>query len=209
MMAFITHCWKSTRAELLARFLIAWLAVCLPLSAWDQTSAAEISQIKLERSADGLQLSANINFKLSNVVQEALQKGVTVVFLVEAEVSRDRWYWTDKKIVSVARSMRLSFNPMTRRWRLALGVSDGTPPAASLSLNFDTLEEALATVQQVSNWRIAEWRELDSQSRHQLELRFRLDLGQLPRPMQIGVLGQADWALSASQTQKFVPGEIR
>jgi len=41
-----------------------------------------------------------------------------------------------------------------------------------------------------------------------LEFKFKLDVTQLPRPLQLGVLGQADWSLSTSQTLKFVPDQL-
>ncbi len=98
---------------------------------------------------------------------------------------------------------------MTRRWRLSLSSGENPASGAALNLNFESLAEALATISRLSNWRIADWAELEADARHQLQFRFRLDVGQLPRPMQIGTLGQNDWNISVSVTQKFVPGEIR
>jgi hypothetical protein len=37
-----------------------------------------------------------------------------------------------------------------------------------------------------------------------VEFRFRLDMSQLPRPFQIGTLGQSDWNISASSRQPLV-----
>ena len=34
-----------------------------------------------------------------------------------------------------------------------------------------------------------------------LSFAFRLDLAQLPRPLQIGTLGQSDWSVELSQEQ--------
>lgn len=209
MTAFITHCWKSARLDALAFLLITWLVLGVLQPAQAQQGVVEISQLKLERSADSLLLSAQIDFKLSPAVEEALLKGVPVIFVSEAELQRERWYWLDKKITTAVRQMRLSYNPMTRRWRLTLSAGEGLASGAALHLNFDSIGEALASIQRLSNWRIADWSELEADARHQLQFRFRLDVGQLPRPMQIGTLGQSDWNIAASVTQKFVPGEIR
>lgn len=211
MTAFITHCWKSARPDVLALLLGAWLAAFGALPARAEPTAAEVTQLRLERSADGLLLSAALDFKLPASVEEALLKGVPVIFVAEAEVLRERWYWMDKKVAGAARHMRLSYHPLTRRWRLAQasGAINGDGAGVALNLTFDALEEALATVKRLSNWRVADWGALDAEARHQIEFRFRLDVAQLPRPMQIGVLGQSDWNIAASVTRKFVPGELK
>ena len=52
-------------------------------------------------------------------------------------------------------------------------------------------------------WKIAEGAQIEEGSRHYVEFSFRLDTSQLPRPMQIGIGGQADWAMSVQRTQKL------
>ncbi|NVO04573.1 MAG: DUF4390 domain-containing protein, partial [Rhodoferax sp.] len=47
-------------------------------------------------------------------------------------------------------------------------------------------------------WKVADTSELDAGAKYKLDFRFRLDLGQLPRPFQIGAIGQSDWDISAS-----------
>lgn len=210
MTAFITHCWKNARPDLVALLLGAWLLAWLPQPARAEPTVAEVAPLRLERSPDGLLLSATVDFKLPATVEDALLKGVPVIFVAEADVLRERWYWTDKKVASAARHMRLSYHPLTRRWRLALSseaIADGA--GVALNLNFDALEEALASIKRLTNWRIADWAALDADARHQLEFRFRLDVAQLPRPMQIGVLGQSDWNISITAVRRFVPGEIK
>ena len=38
-----------------------------------------------------------------------------------------------------------------------------------------------------------------------LEFSFRLDLSQLPRPFQIGVAGQSDWAIATQLRERIRP----
>jgi hypothetical protein len=70
----------------------------------------------------------------------------------------------------------------------------------TLNQSFDTLTDALAAVKRVSRWKIAEVPELDGNQKLKVDFRFRLDLSQLPRPFQIGTLGQSDWDLIAMAT---------
>ena len=203
MMAFITHYWKNARFNLIVLLLGACLVGACPGSARAQSSAAEISLLKFERDGDAVLLTANIKFDLSSAVEQALLKGVAMIFVAQADVLRDRWYWTNQKMSHVERHMRLAYQPLTRRWRL--NVTSGQTTAAGLGLalnqNFDSLPDALAAVQRLSRWRIADVAELDLEQRYFVDFRFRLDISQLPRPFQIGTLGQSEWDISATSRQ--------
>ncbi len=228
MTVFITPCWLKrlccristvALARLGTRLTNAWvLAIGLMLTmAWgagahaaDGTNAS-ISSIRVERNDDGFHLSAALQFDLPQAVEEALLKGVPITFVSEVQVYRDRWYWYDKRIASATRTVRLAYQPLTRRWRL--GVASGTvaTPATGISLTqqFDSLGEALATVRRVARWKIADAAELDAEGRFNVEYSFKLDLAQLPRPLQIGVTGQSDWNINVQQYLRPEPAETR
>ena len=55
-----------------------------------------------------------------------------------------------------------------------------------------------------SRWKIAELGDLDPEARYSIDFRFRLDVSQLPRPFQIGAVGQADWYIVAVRNQRLV-----
>lgn len=196
--AFITHCWRSSWLD--ARWLV--LALCCVLGmvqpAWAQ-SATEITSLQLERVDDEVLLSAQMQFELSSAVEEALLKGIPVYFVAEADILRERWYWYDKKVVAVQRHMRLAYQPLTRRWRLNVSAASGRETNLGLVLNqtYDTLAQALGSIKKIAYWKLADASDLDPGTKYRVDYRFRLDLGQLPRPFQIGALGQTDWELSA------------
>ena len=170
--------------------------------------ATDIVQFKLERVEDGLALSSQVQFELSPVVEDALLKGIPLFFVYEADTYRDRWYWTDQRVASTARTIRLAYQPLTRRWRVniasgVIGSSGGL--RASLNQNYDTLDEALTGIQRLSRWKFADNTDLTSDSALRLEFSFRLDLSQLPRPFQIGVAGQSDWAIATQLRERIRP----
>jgi hypothetical protein len=129
-------------------------------------------------------------------------------FLAEVDIVRERWYWSDRVVVHAERHLRLAYHPLTRRWRLNAASGQITPSSMGLALNlsFDTLEDALASMQRLSGWRIADAGAVDADVAHKLDFRFGLDLAQLPRPFQIGAMGQADWNLAATRTQTLPAG---
>ena len=143
------------------------------------------------------------------MVEDALLKGIPLVFVAEVDVFRNRWYWYDKKLVFAERHFRLAFQPLTRRWRLNIASGQISPNTLGLALNqsFDSLPEAMAAVRRISRWKVAEANELEADSKQSLEFRYRLDVSQLPRPFQIGVLGQTEWSIALSTIQRL-PAEI-
>lgn len=209
-MAFITHCWRRARADLSALLACALLGL-LPPVVRAQPVVAEITQMDLSRSGDGVELAATVRFELPPAVQDALYKGLPVIFVEEAEVYRERWYWLDKRVGGAQRHMRLVFQPLSRRWRLAVGAGpvNGSGGGVALAQTYDTLDEALGVIRRVSGWRIAELGELESGVRHRFEFRFRLDLTQLPRPLQIGALGESDWVLAVNASRRLQPENLK
>lgn len=206
MTAFITHCLRNARLDLIGLLAGACLVWGLPGSARAEAPMTEVSRLRFERAGEAVLLSAAVKFELPAAVEEALLKGIPMVFVAEADVFRERWYWTNKKVLSAERHMRLAYQPLTRRWRLnvASGLITNAGLGVALNQNFEALSDALAALQRLSRWKIADVSELDLEQRHLVEFRFRLDMSQLPRPFQIGTLGQTDWNISVSSSQALV-----
>lgn len=198
-MASITHCWKNGWPDSAILWIFAGL-LWVGMSMAQAQNQAEISPIRAERQDEDIFVSTQIQFELPTTVEDALLKGIPMYFLAEVEILRDRWYWYDKKVAVAQRSTRLAYQPLTRTWRV--NVTQGTSTAGSqgLTLNqsFETLGQALALIKRISRWKVAEAGDLDGGGKHRVDFRFRLDLSQLPRPFQIGALGQTGWDISAS-----------
>ena len=205
-MVFTTRSFKNAALEAVALLLVA---VCLCLAWAPAASAAaptEITQLRTERAEDGVYLSAVVRFDVPPVVEDALLKGIAIYFVVEADVYRDRWYWTDLRVASAARTLRLAYQPLTGRWRVNIVsglITSSSGLRATLSQNYETLPEALSAIQRVSHWKIADTSEVELGEQYMLNLNFWLDLSQLPRPFQIGVAGQRDWTISAQSRDRL------
>lgn len=211
MTAFITHCWRRARVDLSALIVCALFWGMQPVAVQAQTASPEAGALVLSRSGDGVELAATVRFDLPAAVEDALLKGVPLIFVAEAEIYRERWYWLDRRVAGAQRHMRLVFQPLTRRWRLAVasGPIGQAEPGVALSQTFDTLDEALGVIRRVSGWRIADYAELETGARHRVEFRFRLDTSQLPRPLQIGALGTSDWSLAVYASQRLLPESLK
>jgi len=192
--------------------LLAWLGVLvLPMVAQAQSTASEVSQWRLERADDGVYLSATLQFALPELAEDALYKGIPMFFVAETQVLQDRWYWSDRQVAASSRYWRLSYQPLTRRWRLSTSPAPfaKTGLGVVLGQNFDDLRDAVSAMQRISRWKIADAGEIDADVAYMVNFRFRLDMSQLPRPMQIGAVGSAGWSLVLARNQRLVPEAAR
>jgi hypothetical protein len=184
--------------------LLSWLP--LTAAAQGRAAAASVTQMRLEQADDGVYLTAAVQFELPSLVEEVLDKGIAIYFVAEAEDFQERWYWTDRKVAQVTRHMRLAYQPLTRRWRLNVSPVPITGAAGfgvSLNQNFDSLADAMDAVKRVGRLRLGDAAEVGDEPLHQVVFRFRLDTSQLPRPFQIGVVGQADWNIAVERTARL------
>jgi len=179
-----------------ARGLVAlmtlWLAACLPVSV--RAAGPELAAFSVQRGEDGVTIDYALNFDLPRGAEEALAKAVPLYFVAEAEVFRDRWYWRDKRIASASRVWRIVYQPLTSNYRVTF---------AGISQNYATRAEAFAAIRRGVSWKVADAAQIEEGSTHYVEFSFRLDTSLLPRPMQIGIATQSDWALSLERTQRF------
>ena len=160
--------------------------------------------MQVERTTEGLLLNASMEFQLPGLVQEALQQGIPMTFVADAEVTRARWYWSDQKVSQVQRYLRLSYQPLTRRWRLIVSSASFSNSGLGVSVGqtYDQLSEVLPAMQRIARWHIADAEALDTDAAYRVHFRFQLDMSQLPRPLQIGALGRSGWNLNLERTER-------
>ncbi|HAW45044.1 MAG TPA: DUF4390 domain-containing protein [Sutterella sp.] len=138
----------------------------------------------------GLYLSVAVDFDFPRNLEEALMHGTALYFKYEFRLAKQRWYWFDKDAGSNDITLRLSYSPLTRQFRLSQG---------GLSLRFDTLRDALEALKVLSNWRVLDQAGLSSASGYEAKVRFRLDTKKFPLPLQVNI-GTEDWELKSEWT---------
>ena len=172
--------------------------------AWTQAGTPEVVENTLQRNADTFNLSARLNLVAPPAVQDALLRGVPMYFVWRAEVYRDRWYWADKRVSTAVRTLRLAYQPLTRRWRLSVSNDAGASQGAgglryALHQSFNHLDDVMAVIGRASSWPIADATRLDSDVGYRVEWRFRLERSLLPRPFQIGMVNDPDWSIEVER----------
>ncbi|WP_245200317.1 DUF4390 domain-containing protein [Herbaspirillum sp. LeCh32-8] len=153
--------------------------------------AAEItiSQASIEAGDEGYRLSLAYSFELNRGLEDALSRGVPLYFTTEVQMTRRRWYWFDETSVSATRTVRLSYNVLTRQYHTAI--------SGQLQQSFPSLEDAMALIRRPPRWIIADNNTLKSGDAYSVGVRMRLDVAQLPKPFQVNALNNSDWRLSS------------
>ena len=185
--------WQRSRRGL-AVLLQAMLLMALWLVPAARAADPQLASFEVVSNEEGVLLTYAVNGELSRSVDDALSKAVPLYFVAEADLFRDRWYWRDLRVANAVRIWRIVYQPLTSTYRVTFG---------GLSQNYNSREEAFAAISRTSRWKIAEPGQVADGSRHYLEFSYRLDTSLLPRPMQIGIGGQADWNYSVQRVQRI------
>ena len=187
----IVDAWKLCKrhAQTLLRALLVSMTFGIGLAHAD--NLVQLEELVLQRNEEGIYLSTRLGFELPQSLEDALSRGLPLGFVMQADVMLERWYWSDKLVSRTERFVRLSFQPLSKRWRVYVSAQpiQSTGLGVSLGQSFENLSEALQSIQRISRWRIADTSMVDIASKQRLEFRFKLDLSQLPQPLQFGILG--------------------
>ncbi len=178
----------------------SWLAFGL-LSLWmflagnAMAAGIEVKSAELVATSDAFQLNADFGIEFSPEVEEALNKGVPLNFLVEFQLVQPRRYWFDDEITTTTQRIRLSYHALSRQYLINL-------PKHQKS--FATLAEALDELSRVRDWIVFEKSQIAKGENYQAMLRMRLDLTRLPKALQVEALGSEKWNL-VSERYRWTP----
>ncbi len=176
MMGFSMLCCKKRLKFLLG--LILWL-----LAASASADGIGVNKAELKLADEGYQLVANFNVNLNSVVQQTLSLGVPLYFVGEFSLTRSRWYWLDEQVFQSDQVIKLSYNALTRQYRISRG---------ALFQNFTSLDEMMRILER-QNSAYFPVDSLKKGSSYTAAVRLRLDTKQLPKLMQVNVLTSKDW----------------
>ena len=186
---------RTTRRRFVAAGLACAATALLPSPAIADSVPLKTAEVRLED--EQVVLSVDFALSLNSTLEEALQRGIPLYFLLEVEIQRPRWYWFDEKVLQHSTQYRVSYQPLTRQYRVASGL---------LSQTFDSLQEVERLIGRVTARPIAQAGDLEKGSRYDVVVRLRLDQNQLPKPFQVNALASREWQLaSESRRIPFTP----
>jgi hypothetical protein len=169
----------------------------------------ELRKAEAHFSDDSYQLSASFDLHFNFVVEQALEQGVPLYFISEFTLTHPRWYWLDEVVTHSEQTARLSYNTLTRQYRITRG---------ALFQNFASLDDALRIIGHPSaapipaelfkgGGYISE-KLFKKNNNYVAAVRLRLDVTQLPKPLQVDALTSDDWNLDSDWCRWFVRPDV-
>jgi len=182
------------------RQLFNWIAKIFLLIAtvsFAHANEISLSNVRLTPLEKSWVLNADVQLELSPALEQLVNKGVTLHFVTEFQLSKKRWYWLDNKIVDVQRVSKISYQALTNQYRVTLG---------TFSLTAATLKQALAAVKTIEDWAVVDSTAIESKQTYQAALRIRLDTNQLAKPFQVNAINSRAWNLHSDWHRfEFIP----
>ena len=179
------HACAAGRRALHRVALAVLLAAFAPLM---HAEGIAVTSATIEQAEDGWNLDAAFDVQFSPRLEEAVNRGVPLYFVVEFELAQPRWYWFDEKPVQRSQTYRISYTPLLRQYRLTIG---------TVYQNFTRFEEVTRVLSRLRGWHVADKGALKKDQVYQASVRMRLDTAQLPKPFQLNAIASRDWALAS------------
>ena len=215
------HCCKK-----LLRTLLRSLLLTLMFAVTAQAQGISINNVEIRQVDEGYQLSASYDINLNSAVKQALSRGIPIYFVGEFTLTRPRWgwldaaqqavlstlpryfvgdspvarwSWLDEDVFNGEQTVKLSFSVLTDRYRISRG---------ALYQNFASLEDALNILARQNSSTIPD-ELLKNDGKYMAAARLRLDIAQLPKPLQVNALTDNNWTLDSDWFRWVIsPAEV-
>lgn len=191
-MVFFTHFSKKTSFQKFGHFIRLSLAFIL-LNVASQAFAASninINQAELQPLDSFYALDADVEIDFDDEIEEAVNKGVPLHFLIEFQIVKPWKYWFDDEIVTTSRRVSLSYHALSRQYL----VNHGTHQKS-----FETLYEARDALLEISNWKVVDKSLIEKGEIYHAALLIRLDQSKLPKAIQVDAISSDKWNLTSQK----------
>lgn len=167
---------------------IAALALALGATGMPRADTIPAVSASLRIEESDVLLSAEFDFALTPTLEQALDKGIPLYFIIEFELVRTRLWWFPEKIAEWSISYRVSYSSLTRQYRVSSG---------PLGQTFESLDDVQRFIGHLASRPVARADDLVKGARYEASVREKLDVNQLPKPFQVNALASRDWQLSS------------
>jgi len=167
--------------------------IVLVFAGWSSQLLAEgiiVQSVDLKSIEDTYFLNADFNIALKPQVQDALNKGVSLPFVLDFSVIHRRWGLWDQTVVETSLPYRLSFNALTRQYQIK-------DKLRGIDANFDTLDDALHGVGSIRDWAVFNVEQISQDVEYEAQVRLRLEASGLPSALQLEALESDKWEVSS------------
>jgi hypothetical protein len=147
-----------------------------------------VTNAELRVEEEALVLNAEFDLALNATLDEALQKGIPLYFVLEFELTRPRWYWVDEKVLTATSQNRVAWQALTQTYRISSGL---------LAQSLTTAAEVERFLSRVTAREVGRRDQVVRGDRYVASVRLRLDTNQLPKPFQVNAIASREWTLDS------------
>lgn len=158
-------------------------------------SSMNVRSASIVAVEDSYVLNADVDMKFSEKMEEALNKGFELNFLIEFQLSKPRKYWFDDEIVTVTQNVTLSYHALSRQFLVIRGDQQKA---------FVRLDEATDDLSDIAGLKVFQKSEVEKGEAYKAAVLMRLDPKKLPKVLQGDTISSDDWKM-ASQRFEWVP----
>jgi hypothetical protein len=135
-------------------------------------------------------LDAKLNYRLTEVVIEALQHGVSLTLVLPIVVERDRWYLWDESIATLKQSYELKYYALSKLYAIKY-------LNTSIQETFGSLNAALTRLGNLEGFPLLDKHLIKPTKVYWVYLRVYLDIESLPVPLRPIAHLSSQWHLSS------------
>jgi len=192
MMVYFMPYYKSVKS--LQTLFLTLLIAFAPI-AFAANSAVHIKSAELLAVEDSYALSTDFDVVLSPVIEDALNKGVPLTFIIEFQLSAPRKYWFDDEIITQSQYLTLSYHALSRQYLVNRN---------GRQQSFATIQQAKEEISNIKSWSVVDKKLLKKGDVYLAAIKVRLDQTKLPKPVQVEAIGSDDWNI-ASERYRWTP----
>lgn len=159
---------------LIRRLVLAALMLIAPIPALAENFFITGIHTRLQENV--YLLNANIDYRLTREVLEALNNGVPITLQVDIEIQRKRRWWLDADVASLQQSYRLQYHALSHQYLLQ-NINSGA------FYSFHTLSTALDTLGSLKDFPLLDSQLIDEDEEYEVLIHAELDIEALPSPL--------------------------
>lgn len=172
---------------------VLWLVLCSHSLA-AQAADFSVRSVGTELKDEVYLLNAEIDYRLSAEVNEALENGVPLIIMLTIEVERERNWWFNKTIAELQQGYLLLYHALSETY-IVNNLNSGAQE------NFRNLSNALRAMGHIEGLPILDAYLVEPEQKHHVEIKTYLDIESLPAPMRPIAYLSPKWRLESDWYQ--------
>ncbi len=196
MMDFFMRFYKKTKLPSLQLAILMMVQMYFVGLALAGTSSISIKTAELVPVEEAYVLNADFEIDFNTQMEEAINKGVPLNFLIEFQLVVPHKYWFDDEIETDTMPVTLSYHALAKQYLLNMVVNK-----QNHQKSFETINEAVIELSHLRDWKVLDKAVIEKGTVYSAALLMRLNQKKLPKALQVEALSSEAWDLSSEKFQ--------